>query len=54
MSDKNQTNAFDEISKLNQVAKNPKLAQFKDKLIWVGMVAVCLLVALTSFMPKHT
>ncbi|GGI82551.1 TrbI/VirB10 family protein [Legionella impletisoli] len=53
MSDKNKSNAFDAISKLNQVAKNPKLAQFKDKLIWVGMIAVCLLVALTSFMPKH-
>lgn len=53
MSDKNQSNAFEAVGKLNQVAKNPKLTQFKDKLIWVGMVAVCLLVALTSFMPKH-
>ncbi len=49
----NQSKVFEAVAKLNKVVKNPKLAQFKDKLIWAGIVAVCLLVAITSFMPKH-
>lgn len=49
--DKNNIEAY--ASERTKVAKDSKLALIKDKLLFLGVAAVCILIGITSFFPKH-
>ena len=43
----------DAIGQRTQVAKNPRLAIVKDKLLMAGVVVVCVLIGVSNLLPKH-
>ena len=43
----------DAIGQRTQVAKNPRLAIVKDKLLLAGVVVVCVLIGVSNLLPKH-
>jgi len=43
----------DAIEQRTQVAKNPRLAIVKDKLLLAGVVVVCVLIGVSNLLPKH-
>ena len=49
----NQDNVNDAMGHRTKVIKNPRLTLVKDKFLLAGVVAVCILIGLSSFLPKH-
>jgi len=46
-------NLQDSVGSRTQVAKNPKYTKLKDKALLLGVVLICVGIALSSFMPKR-
>lgn len=44
---------LDTLAKVTQVAKHPRFTTLKEKIFLLSGVIICLLLVLTSFMPKH-
>src|SRR3990167_8055925 len=48
-----ETNVQESVGSRTQVAKNPKYAKLKDKVLLVGVILVCVGIGLSSLMPKR-
>lgn len=53
MSDNTQNHESESIGARTQVAKNPRAALIKDKLLLIAVIAVCALIGITSLFPKQ-
>lgn len=49
----NPDNTKDAMGQRSKVTKSPRLTQLKDKFILAGVVAVCVLIGMSSVFPKH-